>query len=44
MDIALINNCHKAGFGSIPEIKAMLVEYGQDWVQKLLRFRIIEQE
>lgn len=44
MEFMLVNNCHKAGLGTIQEINTLIKVKGKDWVQQLLRFKSIDQE
>lgn len=44
IDTILINNCHKAGIGTIEEILRLKKKYGEEWLRKLLRFKIIDAE
>jgi len=44
IDYLLINNCHKAGVGTIEEILRLQEKKGNDWLRELLRFKIIDHE
>jgi len=42
--LLLIHSCNVSGIGSVQEILDLIEKHGEEFVQSLLRFKIIAQE
>ena len=44
MEFSLITSCLNGGVGTVEEIQRLIKKNGKEWVQNLLRFKVIAHE